>query len=138
MYILCDGNWDRPEIEISDLSQNLIRLGGLLLSINGDFKLQANPRKSEFYPENLEAVSMRLIPSTNAEELDLLKVFIDNKNLVIEGSKLGFYKLGSSLVNCFTKNSQSGKHFHLHYVQGDRLLAPTNCSLIFLCNSQFH
>lgn len=138
MYILCDGNWDRPEIEISDLSQNLIRLGGLLLSINEDFKLQANPRKSEFYPENLEAISMRLIPSTNAEQLDLLKVFIDNKNLVIEGSKLGFYKLGSSLINYFSKNSKNGNHFHLDYVQGDCLLAPTNCFIIFLCNSQFN
>ena len=138
MYILCDGHWDRPETEISDLSQSLISLGELLLSINRDFKLQANQTKSEFYPENLEAVLMKLLQSTKAEQLDLLKIFINNKNLVIEGYKVGFYKLGSSLLNFFNTNSQNGEHFYLDYVQGDRLLAPTKCHIIFLCIDKNH
>ncbi|MBD1839916.1 hypothetical protein [Coleofasciculus sp. FACHB-501] len=81
---------------------------------------------------------MKLFQSKNAEKLDLLRIFIDNKNLVIEGSKLGFYKLGTSLLNYFNKNSQNGEHFHLDYFSGDRLLAPTNCHIIFLCIDKNH
>jgi hypothetical protein len=132
MYIVCDGNWNNPEIEISDLSQNLIKLGELLLSINEDFNLHTVQTKSEFYAENIEAISIQLKQNKNAEQ-DLIKIFIDNKNLVFEGSKLAFDKLGMSLLNYFNENTQKGEHFHLSYSEGDALLAPTNCHIIFLC-----
>jgi hypothetical protein len=82
MYILCDGNWDRPEIEISDSSQGLIKLGRLFLNISENFKLQATQKKSDFYSENLEGLLVRLSQSKSVEKFDLLKIFIVNKNLV--------------------------------------------------------
>jgi len=134
MYILFDGNWDKPEIEISDSSQGLIKMGQFLASISKDFKLYADKEKSEFYAENLEAVSMRLSPSRNGEQLDLLKTFIANNELVFEGSKLAFNNLGISLLNFFSQPSKKGTHFHLDCIEGySLLLAPTNCHLIFMC-----
>ncbi|WP_293128070.1 hypothetical protein [Microcoleus sp. bin38.metabat.b11b12b14.051] len=134
MYILFNGNLEKPEIEISDSSQGLIQMGQLLPSISKDFKLYASKEKSEFYAENLEAVSMRLFPSRNGEELDLLTTFMANNELVFEGSKLAFNNLGISLLNFFSQTSKKGDHFHLDYIEGySLLLAPTNCHLIFMC-----
>ncbi len=133
MYILFDGNWDRPEIEISDLPRGLIELGELCISISEDLKLHAEKVKSEFYPENLEGISMKLSSIKNSAGLDLIKIHLNQKNLVFEGSKSVFHKLGMSLLNYFHKNSQKGEHFHLDYVEDDPLLAPTNCHVIFVC-----
>ena len=134
MYILFNGNLEKPEIEISDSSQGLIQMGQLLASISKDFKLYASKEKSEFYAENLEAVSLRLFPSRNGEELDLLTTFMANNELVFEGSKLAFNNLGISLLNFFSQTSKKGDHFHLDYIEGySLLLAPTNCHLIFMC-----
>ncbi|MEG4799418.1 hypothetical protein QUB63_04610 [Microcoleus sp. ARI1-B5] len=137
MYILFDGNWDKPEIEISDSSQGLIKMGQLLASISKDFKLYADKEDSEFYAENLELVSMRLSPSRKGEQLDLLKTFIFNNELVFEGSQLAFHNLGRSLLNYFSEDSKKGNHFHLDYIEGySLLLAPTNCHLIFMSRGQ--
>ena len=134
MYILFNGNLEKPEIEISDSSQGLIQMGQLLASISKDFKLYASKEKSEFYAENLEAVSLRLFPSRNGEELDFLTTFMANNELVFEGSKLAFNNLGISLLNFFSQTSKKGDHFHLDYIEGySLLLAPTNCHLIFMC-----
>ena len=134
MYILFNGNLEKPEIGISDSSQGLIQMGQLLASISKDFKLYASKEKSEFYAENLEAVSLRLFPSRNGEELDLLTTFMANNELVFEGSKLAFNNLGISLLNFFSQTSKKGDHFHLDYIEGySLLLAPTNCHLIFMC-----
>ncbi|WP_293354942.1 MULTISPECIES: hypothetical protein [unclassified Microcoleus] len=133
MYILCDGNWDRPEIEISDSPRGIIEQGELWESISEDLKLPAEKIKSEFYAENLETISMKLSPIKNPERLDLIKIYLNNKNLVFEGSKSVFHKLGMSLLSYFHENSQKGEHFHLDYVEDDPLLAPTNCHVIFLC-----
>lgn len=56
MYILYDGNCDRPEIEISDSSRGLIKLGNFFLNISENFHLYAEQRQSDFYPENLESL----------------------------------------------------------------------------------
>jgi hypothetical protein len=133
MYILCDGNWDKPEIEISDSSQGLIKLGELFLKISKNFNLHAEQKQSDFYSENLEGFSVRLSESENIEKHDLLKIYIDNKTLVLEGSKLVFHELGMSLLNYFYENSCINEHFHLDYFEENHLIAPTNCSIIFLC-----
>ncbi len=138
MYILCDANWDRPEIEISDSSQGLIKLGKLFKNISENFKLHPEQRQSDFYSENLESLSMRLSQSKNVEKSDLIKIFIDNKNLAFEGSQLAFHKLGMSLLNYFHENSYKNEHFHLDYVEQDTLLTSTNCSIIFLCTGEMN
>ncbi|MEG4303002.1 hypothetical protein [Microcoleus sp. D3_18a_C4] len=133
MYILFDGNWDEPEIEISDSPRGLIELGELCKSISEDLNLHAEKINSEFYPENLEGISMKLSSIKNPEGLDLIKIHLNQRNLVFEGSKSAFHKLGMSLLNYFHENSRKPEHFHLYYVEGDCLLAPTNCHVIFLC-----
>lgn len=134
MYILFDGNWDRPEIEISDSPRGLIELGELCKSISEDLKLHAEKIKSEFYPENLEGISMKLSSIKNPEGLDLIKIQLNQRNLVFEGSKSAFNKLGMQL-SYFDGNSRNYEHLHLDYVEDDFLLAPTNCHVIFMCRN---
>ncbi len=136
MYILWNGNRDRPEIEISDSAQGLIKFGELLVNISENLDIRANPEKQKFYPENLDAVSIRLIQVNHSQNLDLLKIFLINKTLVIEGSKLALDKLGGGILNCFPENSPENSHFHFDYFEGDPLLAPTNCSIIVACIGQ--
>ncbi len=76
---------------------------------------------------------MKLSSIKNLERLDLIKIYLNKRNLVFEGSKSAFHKLGMSLLNYFHKNSQKGEHFHLDYVEDDPLLAPTNTHVIFVC-----
>jgi hypothetical protein len=133
MYILYDGNCDRPEIEISDSSGGLIKLGKLFLNISENFQVHAKQRQSDFYSESLEGLSVRLFKNEIIEETGLIKIFIENENLVFEGSQLALSKLGISLINYFHESSYKNEHFHLDYVEEDPLLAPTNCSIIFLC-----
>ena len=136
MYILFDGNRDKPEIEISDSPLGLIELGEIFASITEDFISYSKKIKSEFYPENLEAISIKVSPIKNAEKLDLIKIYLREHKLVFEGSQSALYKLGMSLLNYFNEHSQKGEHFHLNYVEGDPLLAPTNCYIIFLCTDK--
>lgn len=133
MYILFDGNWNRPEIEISDSPSGLSKLGTLFLGISQDLTLHAEQVKSKFYPENLEAISIKLLPMESPGGISLIKIWITNNRLIFEGSQSAFNKLGRSLLNYFNEDSKKGEHFHLNYVEGDPLLAPTNCYVIFLC-----
>lgn len=133
MYILFDGNWNRPEIEISDSPSGLSKLGTLFLGISQDLTLHAEQVKSKFYPENLEAISIKLLPMESPGGISLIKIYITNNRLIFEGSQSAFNKLGMSLLNYFNEDSKKGEHFHLNYVEGDPLLAPTNCYVIFLC-----
>lgn len=133
MYILCDGNWDRPEIEISDSSQGLIKLGKSFLTISQNLKFHACKKTSEFYSESFEGILVRLSQSKNANKSDWINIFIENKYLIFEGNRFAFYKLGMSLLNYFNENSKKNEHFHLDYVEGTSLLAPTKCCIIFLC-----
>lgn len=133
MYILFDGNWNRPEIEISDSPSGLSKLGTLFLGISQDLTLHAEQVKSKFYPENLEAISIKLLPIESPGGISLIKIYITNNRLIFEGSQSAFNKLGMSLLNYFNEDSKKGEHFHLNYVEGDPLLAPTNCYVIFLC-----
>jgi hypothetical protein len=133
--VLCSNNWTNPEIEISASPQGLIELGELLININKDLVILSTTQKSAFYPEAIQSLVMKFSTSSAVTRLDVLNVSIVDKSLVFEGSSEAFRKLGDSLLNYFDENSQSGEHFHLDYVEGDDILAPTNCSLIFVCKN---
>ncbi|MGC1245268.1 MAG: hypothetical protein WA865_03575, partial [Spirulinaceae cyanobacterium] len=140
---LFNGNWDVSEIEISDSPIGLIKLGKFFSNPNETSSLQAEKKQCEFYPENLESLSVRLCQSKNNESwettdsikiiTDSTKIIITNKNLVLEGSKSGFDCLGKFLVNYFSQNNFEGKHFHLDYLEKDPLHKPRKCSLVFSC-----
>jgi hypothetical protein len=133
MYILFDGNWNRPEIEISDSASGLSKLGTLFLGISQDLTIPAEQVKSKFYPENLDAISIKLLPMESPAEKSLINIYITNNRLIFEGSKSAFNILGRSLVNFFPEDSKKGDHFHLDDVGGNSLFAPPNYSLIFAC-----
>jgi hypothetical protein len=60
MHILFDGNWDNREIEISDSSDGLIELGNTFLHLNKNIMLDAEQEESDFYPKNIENISLKL------------------------------------------------------------------------------
>ena len=134
MYINCSGNWERPEIEIADSAQSFNKLGKLLVNIDDNLKIYTNQEKGGPYPEALEALVIRLLEEDDLQQLDVLKIFVEDKNLVIESPKSGFDKLGASLTSF--EDAKKHDHFHLDYWEGNGLLAPTNCSLIFMCLGQ--
>jgi hypothetical protein len=138
MYILCNGNWNNPEIEISSSPVGLIELGSFFLSVDRDCEIKSEPIISRFYSENFEKLKILFVKNDlqEQERVDLLKVFVEQKQIIFQGGKIAFNNLGDSILNYFDMESKNGDHFHLDYIEGDMLLAPTNCHLIFLCKRQ--
>lgn len=136
MYVSCDSNSKGHEIEIADSAEGMNQLGKLLLNIDKNLKIYTKKEKLGSYPEALEDILIRFLEEDNWQQLDLLKIFIEDKNLVIEGRKSAVDILGVSLTNFFNEDAKKYDHFHLDYWEGNGLLAPTNCSLIFMCLGQ--
>lgn len=111
------------------------QLGQFLINLNKDSILYGVHKESKFYSKNLKMIKIifKRNETYNHKKLNLLKVFLDKDSLVLEGNKLAFIKLGQSLLNFFNKDSKNQEHFHLDYTEGDMLLAPTSCYLIFMC-----
>jgi hypothetical protein len=130
MNILCDGDWERPEIEISDSISGLIKLGNVLTSVDSEVEILSEQKKSQFYSENLNGLLLKktLKPKDN----DTLNIVIVDKKLVFEGSDIALSKLGMSLLDFFDEESQEGKHLHLNYFPGNGILSPTKCELIIV------
>jgi hypothetical protein len=130
MYLLCDGDWDNPEIEISDSSENLVKLGKILNEFEESFEIKANDKKSEFYSDCLNNLVLDLMLNGD----DLLRVRIANHNLIFSGTLKAFQNISQSIINFFEGEVKEGDHFHLDYYEGNMVLAQTNCHLIFMCN----
>ncbi len=131
MKILFDGNLERPEIELSDSPSGLRHVGKLLLSLDKDVELSAVPEESYFYPYNLKGMVFKIY--RDEQSVDLIYISVMEEYLVLEGTPIALKKLGQSLLNCFTESSPDTSHIHLEYFPGSQLVAPTNCSLIIVC-----
>jgi hypothetical protein len=130
MNILCDGDWERPEIEISDSISGLIKLGNILTNIHGEAEILSEHKTSPFYSENLDSLLLKRL--VNPKDDDTLDVVVFNKKLVLEGSDKALARLGISLLNVFHEDSQEGRHLHLSYFPGNGILSPTKCELIIV------
>jgi hypothetical protein len=134
MNILCDGDWEKPEIELSDSLSGLIKLGNVLLDVNDEVEILSKGERSPFYAENLDSLILRKL--SNMEYDDTIHITISGKKLALEGSSEALSRLGRSLLNFFNANSQEGKHLHLNYYPGNGILAPTKSELIIILKSQ--
>ena len=130
MYLLCDGDWDHPEIEISDSSDNLVKLGTILNGLDKSLEIKASYQESEFYPYCLGNLVLNLMVKGD----DLLTVKIAERHLILSGTLKAFNKIGQSLINFFEDDVKEGEHFHLDYSDGNTVPAQTNCHLIFMCS----
>ena len=131
MKLLFDGNFERPEIELSDSPAGLKNLGELLLDLNKEIELSAIPKESDFYPYNLQKIAFKI--NKDEQGINLIYISVAEEYLVLEGTSIALRKLGHSLLNCFNENSPDTSHIHLEYFPGNQLVAPTNCSLIIVC-----
>jgi hypothetical protein len=130
MYLLCDGDWNNPEIEISDSSENLVKLGKILNELEESLEIKADNKESVFYSDCLSSLVLNLMLKGD----DLLGVRIADHNLIFSGTLKAFQNIGQSLINFFEGTVKEGEHFHLDYYEGNMVLAQTNCHLIFMCN----
>ncbi len=127
--ILCDGDWERPQVEVSGSWQALAGLGALLKRATAPVTVPLGEYSNTFYPVSVRALHIE--PQTQSG--GRLTVSVDQIAMVLKGDAEAFDKLGQSLENCFDRHSRPGHHFHLDYYEGNDLLNQTNCSLIFMC-----
>lgn len=130
MYLLCDGDWDSPEIEISASSKCLVKLGTILNGLDKSLDIEASSKESEFYPYCLDQLVLNFMVKGD----DLLTVKIVERHLIFSGTLKAFNKIGQSMINFFEGDVEEGEHFHLDYYEENTLLAQTNCHLIFMCS----
>jgi hypothetical protein len=130
MYLLHNGDWNNPEIEISGSSDTLVKLGETFNGLDKSLEIKASFKKSQFYSHCLGYLVLNLMNEGN----DLLTIKVINNNLIFSGTLKAFKNLGQSLINFFEENPKEGKHFHLDYYEGNQVLAQTNCHLIFMCS----
>ncbi|WP_419903989.1 Imm32 family immunity protein [Kiloniella sp.] len=130
IHVVCDGDWERPEVQISGSSMALSQLGILLSGINSHRRFSTNNSIDEIYAINIPTIILTFLDIGN----DRLTVGIDQNSLRFSGTKKAFDILGDSLVNFFDDQTVVGEHFHLDYYEGNEVLNDTTCHLIFMCN----
>lgn len=127
--ILCDGDRERPQVEVSGSWQALAALGALLKGASAPVTLALEEYSNAFYPVSVRALHIE----PQGQSGGRLTVSVDESGMVLKGDAEAFDKLGQSLENCFDRHSRPGHHFHLDYYEGNDLLNQANCSLIFMC-----
>lgn len=130
IYIACDGDLDKPEIQVSGASNALSGFGEELNFLVDTMVLSIDEYENKFYPLRVNNLIIELIMDGE----DRLTVMFYENDLKIKGNKSAFKKLGGSLVNFFDSNSNIGDHFQLDYYDGNQILNNTNCHLIFICD----
>jgi len=131
MNVFFDGDHEQPEIEFSGNLKQLRSFGQNLLRVHSSFQLHLTEGISEYYPEAITSVSFNLLTSDMSSN-GKLKILLHKKEIFFEGSEDAFNKLGRSLLNFFDEDSVNGDHIHFSYIEGDPLLAPTECSIIIV------
>lgn len=124
---LWDGDENRPEITVSGTSVEMSSLGALLTTINAPVTLALEPGVSQAYPVCLG----RLVIEPDVGERRLA-VAVTAGTLRIGGGAKALAALAQSLLNFFEGEIESGSHFHLEYYEGNEMLEPTSCTLVFL------
>ena len=126
IHALWDGDESRPEVAISGTWGELSCLGAFLAKVETAVTLTLKPRVSKFYPFCLGRLTIE--PSGGAGRLEIAVV---TDTLRIRGGAKALSALAQSLLNFFEGGVEAGSHFHLDYYDGNELLEPTQCALIF-------
>ena len=130
IHIHCDGNWSKPEVQISGCAQAMVEFAEQLNKITTE-QLFSNPvTENEFYPVGLKFLNIVPIKEGN----DKLTITVEKSMFSIEGTTVALNLLADSLINFFDDETQINDHFHLDYYDRSDVLNETNCSLIFICD----
>ena len=128
IYVACDGDWEEPEVQFSGSVKALSDFGKLLNKAEGHSKWTVPVKKNEYYPVNIESLSVGCLDSEN----DRITVAVNEDILSLEGTPVALNKLGDSLVNFFDTETLVGEYFQLDYYDGNQVLNETKCHLIFI------
>ena len=123
---LWDGDETCPAIKISGTGVELSSLGALLTSIEAPVTLALEPGVSQAYPMCLGRLMIE--PDGAARRLS---VSVVTGTLRISGGAEALAALAQSLLNYFEDEAESASHFHLEYYEGNEILEPTSCTLVF-------
>ena len=129
MDIFYNGNSEFPEFKVSDSGKKLTELGLVMRTGNKNLSIDGSGRNNRFYSHTLRGLIFDLIE----DETDGFDVSLENENLRFVGNKQAFENLGQGLINYFEDNPANQDHLHLDYFEGNRLLKPTNFSIVFMC-----
>ena len=128
IHILCDGDWNQPEIEISGRLEDLVELGSLLSHMMNSASINTTSLTCDFYPINIGLLELEL----SEQKSTRLTVNASKNKLSFSGTTEAYDLLGQSLLNFFNENSTSGEHFHLEYFEGNLNINETLCTFIFM------
>ena len=139
MNLFCEGNLEaqRVEVEISNSYDGWMYLSKILCNATGTTEIPSKMDKDKVYPRNLKSM---IVKESSIQKK--LKVYIDisKEKLIFEGSKECLSAIGNSIYSYFSDDVYDGLHFHLDYfppeIDSFCLLAPTNCSLIFVYHEE--
>jgi hypothetical protein len=126
IHALWDGDENRPEVAVSGKGRDLLCLGALPATIETAVTLPLEARVSKSYPVCLARLTIE--PSGDERRLEVAVVA---DTLRIGGGAKALAALAQSLLNVFEDEVEDGSHFHLDYYEGNELLEPTPCTLIF-------
>jgi len=134
MNISSNSDVSNPEVEVSGKATEFLALGYELLRGKSDVNLESKGVLDQFYPVGLKALKCTV--ETASENPGQLRLKVNNLSLLIVGDAKALRNLGQSLINTFT-GATADEHMHLEYYEGNQLVAPSECSVIFMCCRPF-
>ncbi len=115
------------ELSVLGSKVDLHRFSEKLLDIEDDFLISLSREPNEFYKGIVSLFEIQLLN----DGIDLLQIELNDDQLKFLGTKKAFEKLAVSLLNVF-ENPTPKTHLHLEYSEGDQMLRPTDCTIVFI------
>ena len=135
MNVSCDGDIERPEIQLAAPAKEFYKLGESLLDVQeAGIELFSEGGVYKNYQEEIKQVNFAIGDDKNY--CGLIHVTLsDELKLIFKSDRKGFIKLGQSFLNFFSGTVAENDHFHIDYYEGNGLFLPTKISMIFLLSS---
>lgn len=134
MRVLHDSDHYEPEITIAAPPEEFLDLGRRLMELRDSLVLRTDPRPDEVWPVVLEGVEFRRERDVKDARFD---VALDGGVLRLSGGEAALTRLGESLTRFFSGDVDDGDQFHLDYYEGNPVLAPTRCHLVFMSERRY-
>lgn len=112
------------------LATEFVSLGEELVKGKSTICLESVGAVDRFYPIALK--SLKCTFDVESVPPAQIRLIVEDQSLVIVGDSKALRNLGQSLINVFT-GAMSDEHMHLEHHDGNQLVAPSGCSVVFTC-----
>lgn len=131
MKVSSSSDVSNPEVEVSGQATEFVCLGEKLIEGKPSICLESSGAVDRFYPVELK--SLKCVVDSKSAPPARIRLTVENKALLITGDNKALRNLGQSLINVFT-GAEVDEHMHLEHYEGNQLVAPSGCSVVFTCN----